>query len=317
MLSLPQTKGRRLWWLALAVVALLTATIANAVDEKFSSHYAPCGQRLDACGPDLALSPDLSRLIDSASHQYLLQQINQIAASSGGTYGVAVIELDSGASFGVNQHEWFQAASTVKAPILAYLYLQIQRGAISKDEMLTYTEADYEEGTGSIQYTEYGTQWSVAQLAEKMMKESDNAAKNMLIRRLGLSKIGEFINQRGPVFDLESNVTTPSSMASLLAQLSNDEIVAPALKDEMFELMTGTYNENGIPRYLNGVRVAHKTGSWGSSFSDAGIVFLKDRPFVLCVYSDSNPDVSQAEATIGAIALAVYNHEAGLAPAAR
>lgn len=130
--------GRRLWWLVLAaVIALLMATIANAVEEKFSRDYSLCGQRLDACGPDLALSLDLSRLIDSASHQYLLQQINQIASGAGGTYGVAVAELDSGASFGINQEEWFQEASTVKVPIPAYLYLQVQRGAVSGNELLT------------------------------------------------------------------------------------------------------------------------------------------------------------------------------------
>ncbi|MHB8859624.1 MAG: serine hydrolase [Thermoleophilia bacterium] len=34
-----------------------------------------------------------------------------------------------------------------------------------------------------MQYADFGTVWSVAELVRKMMKESDNLAKNMPIRR--------------------------------------------------------------------------------------------------------------------------------------
>lgn len=107
------------------------------------------------------------------------------------------------------------------------------------------------------------------------MKESDNVAKNMLILRLGMDQIGAFIFVQGSVI----------------------------------YLMTDTEFEDCRPRYLSGVRVAHKTGAWENSVSDVGIVFLEGKPFVICVYSDDNADPDDAQPAIGAIAFDAFNYE--------
>lgn len=241
--------------------------------------------------------------------QALINQINSLAAVAGGTYGVSVLELNSGNSFGVNQDQWFQAASTFKVPLLADVFQQIQDGKIDPGAVETYTPADYESGTGSIQYTDYGSQWTVAQLEQKMMNQSDNVAKNIFIRMLGLDQISDFITGNGSVFDVENNRTTPASMTNMLMLIYENKVVSPQLTGQMFDLMTNTYKEDELPRFLSGVRVAHKNGAWGSSVSDVGIVFLPGKPYVISVYNDSNPEPDQAEATIGQISLAVYNFE--------
>ena len=243
--------------------------------------------------------------------QALVARIDSLAAAAGGTYGVSVLELGSGNSFGINQDQWFQAASTFKVPLLADVFQQIQQGKIDPGAVETYTPADYESGTGSIQYTDYGSQWTVAQLYQKMMNQSDNVAKNIFIRMLGLDQISNFITSNGSVFDVVNNRTTPASMTNMLRLMYENRIVNPQLTDQMFNLMTGTYNEQELPRFLTGVRVAHKTGAWTNSVSDVGIVFLPGKPYIISVYSDANPEPDQAETTIAQISQAVYDFEAG------
>ncbi|MBE0429665.1 MAG: serine hydrolase [Thermoleophilia bacterium] len=251
------------------------------------------------------------------SRQELLQELHEIVAGAQGRYGISVIELDGGDRFGINEDEWFQAASTIKIPILAYLYQQIEQGAVSREDVMSYQALDDEGGTGSIQYGVYGSEWTVYELALKMMKESDNVAKNMFFRLLGLYSIQDFIHAQGSVFDVIYNETTPGSMANLLERMYLNEIASPGFTDEMFDLMTATELEDRLPRHLEGVRISHKTGSYGSAYSDAGIVFLQDRPFVICVYSDDAYDPEEAAETIGRIALSVYKYEVFMRDQAR
>ncbi|MCL4473042.1 MAG: class A beta-lactamase-related serine hydrolase [Actinobacteria bacterium] len=132
---------------------------------------------------DAIAQADLTDLGSLSSRKALLLEHDSVIAGANGKYGITIVELDTDEGFGINQDLGFQAASTLKVPILADLYQQIEQGNISREDQLTYTRDDYEEGSGSIQYTDFGTVWSVAELARKMMKESDNAAKTMLIRR--------------------------------------------------------------------------------------------------------------------------------------
>jgi beta-lactamase class A len=79
----------------------------------------------------------------------------------------------------------------------------------------------------------------------------------------------------------------------------------------MLELMTNTSFEDRLPRPLpEETRVAHKIGSYESTFSDAGIVFPgesggKGQEYYIVVFSEG---ASQEEArqTIQDISLATY-----------
>lgn len=260
---------------------------------------------------DLPAGQEVGAINNFASREELLQELDGLVGGEDGKFGIYVVELDTGESYGIDEGQGFQAASTVKVPILADLYQEIEAGNVSREELMTYTSDDYEEGSGSIQYTDFGSVWTVAELAQKMMKESDNVAKNMLIRRLGIDQINAFIYEQGSAWDLVNNLTTPVSIANMLERMYENQITDQADTGEMFDLMTNTDFEDGLPRFLPGVRIAHKTGAWGNSVSDAGIVFLEGKPYIICVYSDDNPSPDDALATIGTISLDVYDYEAG------
>ena len=64
-----------------------------------------------------------------------------------------------------------------------------------------------------------------------------------------------------------------------------------------------------IPRELPAdVRVADKPGSLEAVRTDSGIVFAKDRPFVISVMTTFDGDEKAAERTISRIAAAAYRY---------
>lgn len=255
----------------------------------------------------------ISNVCDAAAQEAQLEKIDSITAATTGTYGVYVVELDTGCGFGVKPDEWFPAASTTKVPILAKLYQEIEAGNVARDDILTYLAADYEEGTGTIQFSDLGSRWTVATLAEKMIKESDNVAKNMLRRELGAGEVETFIFGYGFAYDFQANETTPRSMANMLKLIAENDVVSAPLSKEMLDLMTGTQFEGRLPLYLEGVRVAHKIGTWDDAVSDVGIVYQPERPFIICVYSKDTESLKEAEETIAQIAASVNEYEASRA----
>ena len=244
-----------------------------------------------------------------ASRQELLERIQEIAEKAPGLYGVYVYELDSGDSYGINTDIRFEAASTIKVPILIKLYKEIELGRVNREQKLSYIPADYEEGTGSIQMTGFGSEWTVSELAAKMMKESDNVAKNMLFRLLGYSEVETFAAEHGSEFDIYYNETTPRDMGNLLRLIYGNGVVGPELSREMIGLMVDTEFEDRLPRYLDGVTVAHKIGTLGDGVSDVGIVLADERPFVICFYSSGSGSEATAAGTIALIAATVYAYE--------
>ena len=97
----------------------------------------------------------------------------------------------------------------------------------------------------------------------------------------------------------------------MLKKIADPSYTRPQLSAEMLELMTNTSFEDRLPRPLpEETRVAHKIGSYESTFSDAGIVFPeesggKGQEYYIVVVSEG---ASQEEAreTIQDISLATY-----------
>ncbi|MHB1381632.1 MAG: serine hydrolase [Thermoleophilia bacterium] len=245
----------------------------------------------------------------ATTREELIDQLYQLTEATPGTYGIYIYEFDTAEGFGINADLRFEAASTNKVPILVKLYKEIELGSVSRDEVMTYFWADHETGTGSIQTTGIGSQWTIAELAEKMIKESDNVAKNMLFRRLGYYEVEAFAASHGSDFDIYSNQTSPRDMANLLRLIYQNGIVGPELSGEMIGLMVETDFEDRLPRYLNDVAVANKVGTWGDSINDVGIVLHEERPFVIAVYSRDTGSEAAAADTVDLIAAHIHAYE--------
>ena len=85
--------------------------------------------------------------------------------------------------------EEFETASTIKAYILAVLYLQASRGKASLTEEIEYQPEHFVDGSGMLRALGVGAKLKVKDTATMMIICSDNIATNMVIDYLGLDTI--------------------------------------------------------------------------------------------------------------------------------
>jgi beta-lactamase class A len=147
-----------------------------------------------------------------------------------------------------------------------------------------------------------------------MIKESDNTAELMLKRYLGEEKIEAELHRIGADstrYWQPTNTTTPNDILLVLRKIADPSYTTQELSAEMLELMTNTSFEDRLPQPLpKRARVAHKIGSYESTFSDAGIVFPEhsgdtDREYYIVVFSEGATQEEAIE-TMQDISLATY-----------
>lgn len=86
--------------------------------------------------------------------------------------------------------------------------------------------------------------------------------------------------------DLYFGHSTAREMGRVFELMAEGKLVSKAASDSMIEILKKQRVNNRIPRYLHGVVVAHKTGD-GQPYiaNDAGIMWVKDQPIVLVVFT--------------------------------
>ena len=137
-------------------------------------------------GVSLAASPQPSASTNDAL-QHALSALAQRAQP--GTLGVAVLDLKSGATAGVDADRAFPMMSVFKAPVAAAVLSRIDDGSLSLQQAVTVTRDQVMGGSAipSIGAHFHGERMSftIEQLLKAAVTESDNTAVNALIRAVG------------------------------------------------------------------------------------------------------------------------------------
>ena len=109
------------------------------------------------------------------------ESVAAIAASLGGTVGVAARNLASGAEVHIAADDLFPMASCFKIPVMVEVMRRVDAGSLRLDDRVTLTEADKSPGSTLIHCHE-GLRPSVRDLLYLMITLSDNTATDMLWR---------------------------------------------------------------------------------------------------------------------------------------
>jgi beta-lactamase class A len=254
--------------------------------------------------PAKPIVPDMNKL---------KARLNEYLAEQDGTYGVYVIDLTSGKALGINSDKVFPAASTFKLPMSLYILDLASQGKVDLDEKIPYTDADFEDGTGTLQDTVYeGDQYTVRDLIRLAITQSDNIATHMLLRHFGSQNVYDYMLSRlgGKVteFDAETIGTTPRDMAIYMRGAQGSRVVKdPALREFLIDCLEHTAFEDrtaaGVP---DGVAVAHKIGTLPNVVNDVALVMAPDHPFILSAFS-MDVDDEQAPQVIADMTREVYD----------
>ena len=242
------------------------------------------------------------------------ERLRVITQAHAGTHGVVVFDPYSGESASLNADRRFVAASLSKLYALLTLYRGASQGELSLDDEITMRHSDvWAEGTGVLYRYPVGHTMTLRECARFLIKESDNTAEVMLNRYLGEENIEAELDRIGvrSTSYWMPNITTPNDVLLVLKAIGDPSYTSPKLSAEMLDIMTGTSFDDRLPQPLpEGTRVAHKIGSYESTFSDAGIVFPEeesniDQAYYVVVFSEGTTEV-EARQTIREVSLAAY-----------
>ena len=214
--------------------------------------------------------------------------------------GVAAIDLNRGHLIQYNGAMTFPQASSIKIPILMQVYRAARAGKLTLDQRISLTKEDIVEGSGHLKIL-LRTQplsLTVRELASAMIETSDNTATNKLIGMVGMDAVNDLLAQFGlndtklqrrmldsnAAAENRENISTPLDMAKLAEMLYRGTAVDAEASREMIgilKLVNASFR-SAIPAE---VPVASKPGELNGVRAETGIIFLKNRPFVLSVMS--------------------------------
>ncbi len=228
----------------------------------------------------------------------LMERLRQIDQRFDGVMGVAVIDLTSGRTLSLNGDLVTAQASLIKVPVLAAAFQKIESGALSLEQKVEVTEKDKAGGSGTLD-ARLGAQpltLTLEELLTLMIRDSDNTATNKVIALVGMDNVNQLMAQLGlratrlrrVMMDgaaakrNEENTSTPLEMARLFEFIYRERLISRNASRRMIEILKLVQADfrAALPR---GVVSASKPGGVPGVRTEAGIVFLEGRPYILSV----------------------------------
>lgn len=225
-------------------------------------------------------------------------------AMKGSRLGVAILDTAFGAIIGYRLDERFAMCSTFKMPLAAAVLHKADKGELKLSEFLPYTKNDLVHHAPVTESNLAKGGMTVRDLAQAAQETSDNAAANLLMKRLGgpeaVTKIwrgwGDQIT-RIDRYEPEMNrvtpggqqdTTTPYAMATLAEKILTGDVLKPESRNLLVRWMADT--KTGAKRIRAGLpqdwKAGDKTGTGyskesGNHTNDVAIVWPPGRPPVI------------------------------------
>ena len=246
---------------------------------------------------------------DSAALQSLEHRLAALATENPGEYGIAALDLMTGATVSFNGQRAFPMASTMKVAVAATYLSQVDAGWRGLDDSI-----------GGV---------TARELMDQMLVHSNNRSTDQLLAALGgpavvdgwlrthgLSgirvdrNIAQLLSDRRDLQDVRDS-STPAAMLQLLRLVDSGNALRPesraVLMDMMRRCATGSNRIRGI--LPPGVTVEHKTGTLNGYTGDVGFLTLEDGRRIAVVFFARGG--SNRPAVIATAARAIYDTFAG------
>jgi beta-lactamase class A len=103
------------------------------------------------------------------------------------------------------------------------------------------------------------------------------------------------------------NVSTPSEMMRLLEALYRGKVLNQELTADYFKVLSTPKKDSWIPRDLpEDLKIANKHGELEGVRTDSGIVFVENRPYIICVMTTYLRRERDGEEAISKISFQAY-----------
>jgi len=228
----------------------------------------------------------------------LRARIEAYDARMDGVLGVAVLDLKTGERWHYNGTTLFPQASAIKIPILIEVFRWREEGKLRFEDQVTLQPSELVGGSGILQTRLKNGPLTVTieEIVREMIASSDNTATNWCIRKVGMASINQTMSKLGflntrlqrVMIDQpaatrnEENISTAEEMVSIVKLIYDGKAVSPKASADMITMMklVKAGMRKGIPA---NIEVASKVGELTGVRTETGIIYLKDRPFILSV----------------------------------
>jgi beta-lactamase class A len=213
-------------------------------------------------------------------------------------------------------------ASTIKLAILYELAHAVDEGRVKWDDTRVLDRRRavpggllHDLGTPTLSLRDYAVAMAVL---------SDNTATNVLIELLGMDRVTARMRDLGLqqtrlrryMIDLEAakrgneNVSTPAEIARLLEAFHRGTGLAPASRAEALTILKkDKVPLSALARSLPaGVEVANKPGELEGVRVDAGIVYAKNRPYILAAMTSFLAEDEAGDRAIEELSRVAYGY---------
>jgi beta-lactamase class A len=255
-----------------------------------------------------SVSPPLQRL--QAAIEATTRSINA-------RWAIYVKSLETSEEIAINADRQMETMSTIKIPLMVEVFEQVKAGRFKLSDKYTFSLADSQPGTGTIQRLDPGAIMTVKDLITMMIIVSDNTATEVLFRMVGGP---DAVNARMSAMGL--NVTramnvpskwfpqlraaaspeqfyrdgthpfgfsTPREMGRLLEMMERGTLVDKPSSEMMLQIMRGQLYRTRIPRYITGYRIPHKTGDFLPYVADdVGMLEADGRTIIVSVFTNDH-----------------------------
>ncbi len=206
-------------------------------------------------------------------------RLRALERSAGGRLGAFLLDTGSGRHFGWRADERFCHCSTFKLSLAALALREGDAGRLDPAAMLAFGQADLVDHSPVVEAHLAAGRLPVLALAEAVQVTSDNAAANVLMRRLGgpaavtrfWREIGDEISRLDgyePTINVippgtTQNSTTPRAMAETVRRIVLGDVLATDSRERLRGWMAAT--RSGLGRIRAGIpagwRGLDKTGT--------------------------------------------------------
>ena len=245
-------------------------------------------------------------------------EINKLISENEATdISVSFRTLNNGYSFGINADKLFRPASLLKVPtMIAYLKMAEDTPAILDRRMLYAKKMDISVPNSIPNPMVSGQSYTVRELIERMIINSDNDAALMLINNADEKYVYKIYDAFGinvpKMLGPGQDFSSVSDFSRVFRILYNASYLNKEMSDYALSVLSKVYFGDGIVAGVgNGIPVAHKYGEWYYNgvyqLHDCGIVYIQGSPYIIAVMTKGT-DIHKLGGVIKRISGLIYSH---------
>lgn len=228
----------------------------------------------------------------------LRQQLKAELKEYGTDFSLYFQYLPTGVSIGINDKVEYNPASLIKVPMVMSYYKQMENSGISSDRIVTIQEDDIDKSYGSLWKKGVGYKITLSEVVKLMLEDSDNTATFILNKQIKSIDFEDvYTNLDLEYADQGKYIVTAFGYTSILKSLYYASIINKEHSQLILSYLTRAKDNDKLPAGISkNIVIAHKIGidKNTNTYQDCGIVYVPKRPYVLCMISKGEEDISTA-----------------------